>query len=100
MSKKMRDSASRNNEPQNAERTKGGLHSAVKYILGIPVIAVIGLALTYKYHESEDLRNNLYRPLYAELTQIENGIQQNHMEVTFPTATKSGLEEKGEINRL
>ncbi len=100
MSKKMRDSAPRSSEPQNAERTKGGFHSAVKYILGIPVVAIVGLALTYKYHESEDLRNNLYRPLYAELTQVENGIQQNHMAVTFPTATKSGLEEKGELNRL
>ncbi len=76
------------------------LHSALRYVLGIPLLAIVGLALNYKYHESEDLRNSIYRPLYAELSQIQNAIQQNHMSVDFSAATKSQLEEKGELNRI
>jgi len=100
MSKKPKDTATRNSKQQSAGQRDGTIRSAMKYVLGIPLIAVIGLALTYKYHESEDLRNNLYRPLYAELSQIETAIQQNHMVVGFPTNTKAVLDEKGEINRL
>jgi len=100
MAKKRKNPGTRTSAQHNEVQSTGTLRSALKYVLGIPVLAIIGLGLNYKYHESEDLRNNLYRPLYAELTQIENGIEQNHMVVTFPTTTKSTLEEKGEINRL
>jgi len=80
----------------NGEKT--GSRPAFK--IGIPVVAIIALVLTYKYQGSEDLRNNLYRPLYSEISQIRNAIQQNHIYVSFQTSVKSDLEDKGEINRL
>lgn len=100
MAKKRKNPARPTAKQPDSERSSGLLRSTFKYVLGIPVLAIIGLALTYKYHESEDLRNNLYRPLYSEFSQIENAIQQNHIVVSFSTTAKSGLEEKGEINRL
>ena len=93
--------ATSDSSQRNKQHGNGALRSALKYILGgIPVLAIIGLTLNYKYHESEDLRNNLYRPLYTELAQIENAIQQNRIELNFSTTVKSSLDEKGEINRL
>lgn len=67
---------------------------------GIPVLALLGLALTYKYQGSDDLRDHLYRPLYSEFSQIENAVQQNQMLVSFQTPTKESLESKGEMSRL
>lgn len=81
------------------KNTAEDIPAFIKWLVGT-AIAVVSLLAVYKYNGAEDLRNSIYRPLYSELSQVEQSLQQPTFVINIPSQSKSNLEATGDLNRI
>jgi len=69
-------------------------------IIGLPIIGIVGLYLTYTYTGADGLRTEVYEPLYEEVGKIENCLQANVLEQGFTSPTYEALQKTGKLERI
>ena len=75
------------------------LPGTVKVLLatGLPLL---GLYLSYKYAGADDLRTNVYQPLYSEVAEIEGSLQANSPEMPIVNSSLNSLKRTGDFGRM
>ena len=68
-------------------------------VVGV-AIAATGLYLTYAYTGAEELRQQIYKPLYSEVAKVESAVAVSTLSTALDQSTFKSLRSSGNLERL
>jgi hypothetical protein len=85
---------------KTASKVSGGWRKAKKLLLAVPFAAAYGVYAGYINTGADNLRVDIYQPLYKEIATLDQSLQANNFEQNYSSDALESLKRNGNLLRI